>query len=140
LQRPPLWLHISCFEEICHDIKTSNHLKKGKESIPKTKCVANILQSMDNRQRSSEKSVDFQQAIWRYVPEEGSLRDHCCGNLIFYNLVYFPAPNRHSGRADFGWLLHLDNAQPALIRQLQYLNKNSLSPNSLNYREISTFS
>jgi hypothetical protein len=33
---------------------------------------------------SSEKSVDFQQATQLYIPEDGTLDNHCCENLKFY--------------------------------------------------------
>jgi hypothetical protein len=34
---------------------------------------------------SSETSVDFQSTIWRYVPEDITLQNHCCENLTSYN-------------------------------------------------------
>jgi hypothetical protein len=36
---------------------------------------------------SSETWVDFQQAAWRYVPEDRNLHNHCCENLKSYVYV-----------------------------------------------------
>jgi hypothetical protein len=30
---------------------------------------------------SSETSVDTQRTTWRYIPEDGTLHNHCCENL-----------------------------------------------------------
>jgi hypothetical protein len=32
----------------------------------------------------SEALVDFQQTTWDYIPEDGTLHDHCCENLLYF--------------------------------------------------------
>jgi hypothetical protein len=35
--------------------------------------------------------ADFQQTTQQYIPENRNLRNHCCENLKYYSLPFFPA-------------------------------------------------
>jgi hypothetical protein len=44
---------------------------------------------------SYETSVDFQRTIWRYIPDDRTLRNHQCENLKSYKTVSFVSLSQH---------------------------------------------
>jgi hypothetical protein len=45
----------------------------------------NMMQPSSARhQRESRQAVDFQWTTWHFIPEDGTLHNHCCENLESY--------------------------------------------------------